>query len=88
MEGSEPAPSTGPGLVNSVEPGTDLAPLPIDFPGDETMRISHEAIYQALSSRAAGRSSVNSWHVYALGVRCGLPVLVLSNPLAVTSLTR
>jgi hypothetical protein len=33
--------------------------LPIDFPDDETMRISHEAIYQALSYRAVDRWAVS-----------------------------
>lgn len=35
------------------------ARLRIDFPGDETMRISHEAIYQSLTSKAAERCGVN-----------------------------
>lgn len=35
-------------LGASVEPGADRCRPPLDFPGDLSMRISHEAIYQAL----------------------------------------
>ena len=37
-----------------LEPGTDCRRLPVDFPGNETMRISHEAIYQALFIQGRG----------------------------------
>ena len=37
-----------------MEPGADLQPLKIDFPHDESMRISHEAIYQALYVQGRG----------------------------------
>ena len=37
--------------------------LPIEFPGDESMRISHEAIYQALYVQARGalRRELVAW---------------------------
>ncbi len=44
----------GPALGECVEPGADRQPLPIDFPDDESMRISHEAIYQALYVQGRG----------------------------------
>ena len=37
-----------------VEPRTDRDRLPIDFPEDTSMRISHEAIYQALYIQGRG----------------------------------
>ena len=45
--------------------------LPVDFPDDETMRISHEAIYQALYARPAVRSSGIWSAAYAEAGRCG-----------------
>lgn len=41
-------------MVLGVEPGTDRARLKVDFPEDPTMRISHEAIYQALYIQGRG----------------------------------
>ena len=37
-----------------MEPGADCPRLRLDFPDDETMRISHEAIYQALYIEGRG----------------------------------
>jgi IS30 family transposase len=37
-----------------VEPGTDLEPVAGRFPDDESMRISHEAIYQTLYVEGRG----------------------------------
>ena len=36
--------------ANAWSPEQIACRLPVDFPDDETMRISHEAVYQALSS--------------------------------------
>lgn len=41
-------------MGDGVEPAADLARLKIDFPDDESMRISHEAIYQSLFIEARG----------------------------------
>ena len=41
-------------MGDGLEPGADLEPAPIDFPDDESMRISHEAIYQALFIEGRG----------------------------------
>ena len=41
-------------MVDRVEPGADIAAVRIDFPDDESMRISHEAIYQALYIEGRG----------------------------------
>ena len=48
--GTQAAPSVGAGL----EPGTDCRRLPLDFPTDDSMRISHETIYQALYVQGRG----------------------------------
>lgn len=40
--------------ANAWSPEQIARRLPIDFPGDETMRISHEAIYQALFVQGRG----------------------------------
>jgi hypothetical protein len=38
-----------------LEPGADRPPPAVDFPDDEAMRISHEALYQALGAIAIDR---------------------------------
>jgi hypothetical protein len=43
----------------AVEPGTDSRRLPLDFPDDDSMRISHEAIYQALTCKAGARCAAS-----------------------------
>ncbi|MDQ0935209.1 hypothetical protein QFZ49_005180 [Streptomyces turgidiscabies] len=48
--------------------------LHADFPDDESMRISHEAIYQALFIEGRGASSGNWSRACAPAGRCGLPV--------------
>jgi len=40
--------------ANAWSPEQIARRLPVDFPGDETMRISHEAIYQALFVQGRG----------------------------------
>ena len=42
-----------------------------DFPDDPTMRISHEAIYQALYIEGRERCPASTSHAYGPGVRCG-----------------
>ena len=49
----------GPALGRVVEPRADREPAPVDFPDDESMRISHEAIYQALYVQGRGRCGVS-----------------------------
>ena len=41
-------------LGERLEPGADLEAPAVDFPDDESMRISHEAIYQALYVQGRG----------------------------------
>jgi IS30 family transposase len=41
-------------MGNGVEPEQISNRLPLDFPDDESMRISHEAIYQALYVQGRG----------------------------------
>ena len=41
-------------MGQGLEPGADRPALLVDFPDDETMRISHEAIYQALFIQGRG----------------------------------
>lgn len=47
--------------------------LPIDFPEDETMRISHEAIYQALYIQGRGALRRELTSCLRTAVRCGCP---------------
>jgi IS30 family transposase len=47
--------------------------LKVDFPDDEYMRISHEAIYQALYVESRGALKESWSRLYAPGVRCGVP---------------
>src|SRR5205823_10763327 len=48
--------------------------LRLDFPQDDSMRISHEAIYQALYVQGRGASSASSSAVCGPGGRCGCRV--------------
>lgn len=45
--------------------------IKLDFPDDESMRISHEAIYQSLYIQGRGRSNASWCGVCAPGERCG-----------------
>ena len=54
LEGPPARAAAEPALGQGVEPGADRPRLRLDFPGDETMRISHEAIYQALYVQGRG----------------------------------
>ncbi len=47
--------------------------LEVDFPEDESMRISHEAIYQALTCKAAVRYDASWPRACAPAVPCGFP---------------
>ena len=54
MEGPSAWPATGAALGQAWSPEQIAQRLPIDFPDDTTMRISHEAIYQALFIQGRG----------------------------------
>ena len=47
-------------MGDGLEPGTGRAPRAVDFPDDESMRISHEAIYQALFVQKGGALRVSA----------------------------
>lgn len=59
--------------------------LPLDFPHDETMRISHEAIYQRSSSRVVVHSSASWSPACGPAERCVSRVLELVSGPVVTS---
>jgi hypothetical protein len=46
-------------MEHGMEPGADRPATAVDFPNDETMRISHEAIYQALFIQGRGAFGEN-----------------------------
>ena len=70
VEGSEQAAASRPPLGRAWSPEQIANRLKVDFPDDESMRISHEAIYQALYVRAAARSSASWWPACAPAAHC------------------
>lgn len=54
MEGPQQATPPGPPLGDRLEPGANLEPVEGGLPRHESMRISHEAIYQALFVQSRG----------------------------------
>jgi transposase-like protein len=60
----------GSSLGECVEPGADANRLRVDFPQDASMRISHEAIYQALYVQGRGALRRELTAVCAPGGRC------------------
>lgn len=56
--------------ANAWSPEQISARLKIDFPEDESMRISHEAIYQALYVESRGGLKREPWPAFAPAVPC------------------
>ena len=54
MEGASARTAAGPAVASAWSPEQIARRLPNDFPDDSTMRISHEAIYQALFIQGRG----------------------------------
>ena len=55
LEGPSPRTAAAPALGERVEPAAEISRrLRLDFPGDETMRIRHEAVYQSLYVQGRG----------------------------------
>jgi hypothetical protein len=54
VERPQQAATAGPAVGHLVEPAADRPPVADGFPDDESMRISHEAIYQALFIHGRG----------------------------------
>lgn len=54
LEGPPPRATALPPLGACMEPQQISRRLRLDFPGDETMRISHQAIYQSLYVQGRG----------------------------------
>jgi hypothetical protein len=65
LDRSSPWTAEGSALGEVVEPEQIVRRIQLDFPDDESMRISHEAIYQAASSSPActpaGRFDIRKW---------------------------
>ena len=74
--------------ANSWSPEQIANRLRVEFPDDESVRISHEAIYQALYVESRGRSSANWSPACAPAGRCGSREPALDNAPVVMSHAR